>query len=95
MGLYGDLESAVIQHTGLEPEQAQRVVDAVLGPMRLAASPDWTEVDYPCGHAYWSSGGEWLFCVERDVHQRHMDRKAEHWSSNNPRDVDLRRFEGA
>jgi hypothetical protein len=92
-GLYADLEESVIRITGLEPDRAQRVVDAVLGPLRLAPDDhDWNEVDYPCGHAYWAPEGEWSLCIEEGPHGRHMDAKSEHWSSSDPHDVDLRRF---
>lgn len=90
--LYGDLEAAVIRHTGFEPEDAQRVVDAVLGPMKLAPAPEWNREEYPCGHAFWSAEGEWEFCVEEEPHDRHENAEADHWRSGNPRDVDLREF---
>ena len=97
-GIYGEMEAAVISLTGFEPAEAERVVNAVLGPLRLAPGAEWNVLENPCGHAHWSSEGEWAFCVlENNDHtelpDRHVAHNGESWSTGAPRDVVMKEFE--
>jgi hypothetical protein len=97
-GIYGEMEAAVIRLTGFEPAEAERVVNAVLGPLRLAPSAEWSELETPCGHAHWSGEGEWAFCILEDEDHtespdRHVANNGESWTTGDPRDVVMREFE--
>lgn len=90
--IYGDMESAVICLTGLDVEQAQRVVDAVLGPLRLAPHVDPEKGVHPCEHAYWTYEGTWSPCTQQKVHERHQGADGTDWRTDDARDVNMKKF---
>jgi hypothetical protein len=90
--IYSDMESAVIRLTGLNVEQAQRVVDAVLGPLRLAPGVEPSEDMYPCEHAYWTYEGTWTLCTQRKAHDLHQGLDGTDWRTGDARDVNRKRF---
>lgn len=81
-GLYGELVSAVMRVADVaDSRQAERVVDAVLGPLKLLPplpeQPSLLEEgDHAsCLHVYFSIEGVWHFC--RKDHASEDDTEAE------------------
>lgn len=63
--LFSDLLAGITRVIGpIEDDQAEKVVGAVLGPLRLVPPPP---EDYHscCGHGYFNEEGEWHFCDKR------------------------------
>jgi hypothetical protein len=96
---YAELEARTVRHTGLDPDKAQALVDALLGPLRLAPPLEWYEEEHPCPHAYFTEEGEWIFCDEggEPDHTLHQDlapfSRVLPWNTGDPRDVDAREWE--
>lgn len=61
--VYGEAVRNVHQLLGpLEDEEAMRIVDAVISPLRLV-SPKPSPADFTmCDHSYFTYAGQWLFC---------------------------------
>lgn len=63
VGLFGEAMRNVISAAGpMSDEQALRIVEAVLGPLKLLSPP--SNNFKPCGHAYFRYEGGWLFCAK-------------------------------
>lgn len=63
--MFGDLLAAITRVIGpIEDDQAEKVVGAILGPLRLVPPPpeDYASL---CGRSYFSEEGEWHFCDKR------------------------------
>lgn len=62
-GLYGEAMASVIRVIGpCSDEEALKVVDAVLGPLRLVSPrPDYYN---PCDHTRFTSEGTWHGCTK-------------------------------
>lgn len=91
---YGDLETAAIA-AGVDRDEALTVVDAILGPLRLApANEDWSLDNDGCPIAYWSYTGEWVNCAvdPDDGHDYHQSSVPEaQWHTSDARAVDMRK----
>lgn len=67
--LYGEAVASVMAVIGpCSDEDAMRVVDAVLGPLKLVSPmPEMTMSYAPCGHTRFTYKGEWHACtIEHD-----------------------------
>jgi hypothetical protein len=91
-GIYGELEAAVIREAlyPMEPEEAQKIVDAVLGPLRLL--PPRPRDAWVCHAANFSLEGQWQNCIldheaEPEDPQTHQDTHGECWDDGDPRSV--------
>lgn len=64
-GLFAEAVCGVVRETGCDDAQAMRVVEAVLGPLRLLPPPDSAadrDSIFGCPVAYSPETGGWFYC---------------------------------
>lgn len=91
---YAHMVEGVVRETGVDPEEAEKVVAAVLGPAMLAPPREFDD-NFGCRWLYWAYDGVWVTClVTEPGHDQHVGRERdEHWQSSDPRSVEAESWE--
>lgn len=95
VGIYGELVTSVMTVTGnADTEWAERVVDAVLGPLKLLPPIPVADSGTDCDHVYFAHDGVWHSCVKEHAeedenaddarHHHSRGRNGEEWTTHSP-----------